>query len=214
MGDLLILTGPQIERFWSRVQKGGPDDCWPWTGARNPTGYGTVTINGIHIYTHRLAWALSNGKTLRQCITLTCHHRECCNPNHLLSITRRQLTNLMYKRGHGHKSSVTDEECQEAYDLLSSHPCRVGDLAILFGRTRKTLYQRLRAYCKKRGLKLPHSRSLEPLRARLSWLEVCEIRERYAQGGITMKQLGVEYGVSESQVSYIISGKRRNPFQV
>src|ERR1035441_9381577 len=37
------------ERFWSKVDKrGGPDDCWPWMGARYAKGYGHVCFLGKH----------------------------------------------------------------------------------------------------------------------------------------------------------------------
>lgn len=38
--------------------------------------------------------------------------------------------------------------------------------------------------------------------------EVVAIRERYARGEITMRELGKEYNLSESAISYICSGKR------
>lgn len=43
--------------------------------------------------------------------------------------------------------------------------------------------------------------------AKLSWLQVREIRERYAAGGITQKALGREYGVNDVTVSLIVNYK-------
>jgi len=28
------------QRFWSKVDKRGPDECWPWTAASIPGGWG------------------------------------------------------------------------------------------------------------------------------------------------------------------------------
>lgn len=36
----LSLTFEQ--RFWSHVDIGGPDDCWPWLASCKPSGYGQV----------------------------------------------------------------------------------------------------------------------------------------------------------------------------
>lgn len=44
--------------------------------------------------------------------------------------------------------------------------------------------------------------------AKLTYAIASEIRERYAQGGITGRRLGAEYGVSFSQISRIIRGER------
>src|SRR5215475_897225 len=33
-------------RFWLYVRKGGPNECWPWTGACDGNGYGCCRANG------------------------------------------------------------------------------------------------------------------------------------------------------------------------
>ena len=43
--------------------------------------------------------------------------------------------------------------------------------------------------------------------AKLTEVEVIEIRERYAAGGIYQKQLAAEYGVDRSRISYIVLRK-------
>ena len=36
----------EIERFWAKVDKRGPDDCWEWTGRRYEHGYGNFWAGG------------------------------------------------------------------------------------------------------------------------------------------------------------------------
>jgi hypothetical protein len=46
--------------------------------------------------------------------------------------------------------------------------------------------------------------------SRLTAEQVKQIRTRYAQGGVTMKELGKEYGVNRSTVGYIIRREHRS----
>jgi DNA-binding MarR family transcriptional regulator len=43
--------------------------------------------------------------------------------------------------------------------------------------------------------------------ARLTMPQVREIRERYAAGGVTQKELAKEYGISPTQVNHLINHK-------
>lgn len=35
------------ERFWTKVDIQGRDDCWPWTAGRNQKGYGYFYLPGV-----------------------------------------------------------------------------------------------------------------------------------------------------------------------
>lgn len=78
-----------LEKFWRRVDKRGPDECWPWIGQAIPKGYGTMCYTrnkiGYTYYAHRMAYAIANG-----CIPAGNHVRHevcddppCCNPAHM-----------------------------------------------------------------------------------------------------------------------------------
>ena len=54
----------------------------------------------------------------------------------------------------------------------------------------------------------PYEHHSNDLMWREAIAEVVSIRKRYAAGGITMKELGNEYGMSESAISLICRGKR------
>lgn len=43
-------------------------------------------------------------------------------------------------------------------------------------------------------------------KSKLTSTQVAEIRKRYTAGGITLKALGLEFGVGKSAVGYIVSG--------
>lgn len=72
--------------FWSRVDRRGPDECWPWKGRvmASRRGYGRLTFSGRMIGAHRMALSLSTGG---DCPGLFACHRcdnpVCCNPAHL-----------------------------------------------------------------------------------------------------------------------------------
>lgn len=90
------------ERFWAKVLKGGPDECWPWTGARNPHGYGKLKIKRTRmvITAPRFAFAVHfDVDPGEQCVLHRCDNRACCNPNHLF--LGSQLDNLADMRAKG-----------------------------------------------------------------------------------------------------------------
>jgi hypothetical protein len=102
-GTTDLLPQPSFEdAFWAKVDRRGPDDCWPWTGSTNNRGYGVHMVKD-RAYAHRRAWTLTNGAIPAGLfIDHTCHnrdkscaggwtcpHRRCCNPSHLEPVTGR-----------------------------------------------------------------------------------------------------------------------------
>lgn len=81
---LPVLTPQQIARFWAKVQKGQPDQCWPWMGCRQAAGYGRVGINGKVWQAPRIAYLLAHGAFPSElCVMHTCDNPPCCNPRDL-----------------------------------------------------------------------------------------------------------------------------------
>jgi hypothetical protein len=77
------------ERFWTKVDKTG--DCWLWTGAKLPNGYGTHGGGSNKRYAHRLAYEFAVGPIAEGMdIDHRCHVRDCVKPDHLRQATRKQ----------------------------------------------------------------------------------------------------------------------------
>lgn len=72
------------QRFWSKVEIDGPDQCWPWVAGLRTTGYGAFRWHGRNVAASRVAWELTNGAIPRDlCVLHRCDNRRCCNPSHL-----------------------------------------------------------------------------------------------------------------------------------
>lgn len=74
--------------FWSRVDRSsGAESCWPWTGGRQPNGYGAVGRfrSRGNWGTHRVALQLKLGRELgaHEFACHRCDNPPCCNPLHL-----------------------------------------------------------------------------------------------------------------------------------
>lgn len=73
-----------VARFWSRVDKRGPTECWNWLRGRMGDGYGTFYLaKNSYTLTHRFAYLLTHGN-VPALLRHTCDNRICVNPLHLL----------------------------------------------------------------------------------------------------------------------------------
>lgn len=80
------------DRFWGKVQKGSPAECWEWTGAKD-RGYGYFDriANGSPNKAHRVAYELCVGPIPPGMqIDHRCFNRSCVNPAHLRVVTNKQ----------------------------------------------------------------------------------------------------------------------------
>lgn len=75
---------PAEQRFWAKVDRRGPDECWPWLGSLAMGGYGKLWRDGKYEGAHRIAWELANGPIPDGLWALhRCDNPPCCNPSHL-----------------------------------------------------------------------------------------------------------------------------------
>lgn len=85
------MTASLEERFWAKVDKCEPEECWLWTGDTTPYGYGTMVVNGIRTGAHRVSWMLANGPIpVGKHIDHICHCEPCVNPRHLRPATNAE----------------------------------------------------------------------------------------------------------------------------
>lgn len=121
--------------FWAKVDRQGPDECWPWMGERfgQRGDYGRFTMGGKLRQAHRLAWALDRGQPFpipSVIIRHTCDNPPCCNPRHLLDGTLKDNTRDMIERGrrfvpdvrgerHGN-SKLTEQDVREIRQLRAA----------------------------------------------------------------------------------------------
>jgi len=61
---LIEMTESDVARFWSKVDKRGPDDCWEWNAHKYPNGYGLFRMR-------KIAALHLQGTTLRACTSAT-----------------------------------------------------------------------------------------------------------------------------------------------
>ena len=137
----------QIESFWSKVEIGKtPKLCWLWRGAKKPSGYGNVRINGKYLLAHRVAFTLANGGIPSGYIVChICDTPSCCNPNHLMLgtnksnaadmlIKNRQKSIIKSARGvNNGRSKLSEEDVISIRFLYKDKAKNQYELASMFG---------------------------------------------------------------------------------
>ena len=99
-----------IERFWKKVDRREPDECWPWLGGLGNKGYGKIKLQGtrIDVQAHLMAFELANGLLPSgKVVCHTCDNPPCCNSRHLWAGTHRDNQLDMISKGR-QRSGASD----------------------------------------------------------------------------------------------------------
>ena len=102
-----------IDRFWTKVDRKGADDCWPYLGHKGGGGYGHFYI-GHPIMAHRFAYEAEHGEGSANGLKVLhkCDNPPCCNPSHLFLGT--PLDNMNDKHAKGRERYIKGDECSWA----------------------------------------------------------------------------------------------------
>ena len=87
---------PVLERFWSKVKVGAPDECWPWLGA-NINGYGRFCSSSTYVVSApQFTWELEHAEPFPEGMDSahSCNNPACVNPAHISPQTRQE--NITY----------------------------------------------------------------------------------------------------------------------
>jgi hypothetical protein len=225
---------PLREVFERHFVEGAPGDCWEWMGNRNKAGYGTLShfanleASGRKTeLAHRIAYRLYVGPIPPGLIVChTCDNPPCVNPAHFFLGTSGDNSADMAKKGRAargpepgafylrrgtahHHAKLTDAAVIHIYESGDSGR----SLAQRFGVSPGTIHlirqgkiwthitSQIAPF---KGQRRARARGSEHGRAILSEADVLAI---CAQPERTGRVLAAEYGVNESAISNIRTGK-------
>jgi DNA-binding transcriptional regulator YiaG len=102
---------PPSVRFWRRVERRGPSECWPWTGAALSSGYGSFQPGGHRtpsVGAHRFSYAMHYGDIPSGMFVMhACDNKRCVNPAHLsLGTPKHNTADMIAKGRHARMAPV------------------------------------------------------------------------------------------------------------
>lgn len=226
----------KVTRLVDRTR--GPEACWPYTGRRNPLGYGIVDVfergTARQYRAHRVAYEMAHGPIPEGLVLLHgCDNPRCCNPAHLTPGTHGENIADMWAKGrqqkydrqvHGEEHSQARLDSALVLELRRRFAAGETGLALAaeYGVTQATAWKAIHGItwahlpgaAVKRGQGVGARRKRDQsgernARSVLTDEEAAEIR-RQAAGGMAQSQIAPIFGISQSQVSRIITGKRRS----
>lgn len=204
------------ERFWKKVDRGDPNECWEWQAATDTNGYGLFYADGQQRGAHRVSYWLEHGEKAGEGWVLHhCDNKPCVNPDHLYlgdasdNAQDRFERGLVSHEGENHPASqLTQEDVDEIRERVENGESQY-EIADEFGISQPTVSQLVIGLIW--GHTLPDEWEWESKpkdgennpNAKLTEDDVREIRERVSDGE-TQGDVAEDYPVSPTAVSKIV----------
>ena len=106
-----VSPRPVEERFWPKVDRRGPDECWPWKGAHFASGCGKIRVGGRagrDVPATQVSWSIGRGVPwpigMEACHR--CDNPPCVNPDHIFPGTHADNMADMRAKGRGRKPPI------------------------------------------------------------------------------------------------------------
>lgn len=112
------------ERFWEKVDKRDPDECWLWRGTTRGRGdirYGVISLGGVDVAAHRFSYALAFGQIPQSSdprdygVLHRCDVPLCCNPRHLFLGDHQ--ANMDDKVAKGRQAGKNQTHCKRGHEF-------------------------------------------------------------------------------------------------
>ena len=121
------------DRFWEKVDRRGPGDCWEWTAALNEHGYGVMRPEGKRsgptVKAHRVSLMLAGVDIEGLVVRHSCDNPPCVNPAHLSTGTKADNSADMVSRdrhARGSRSGTSKLSEREVAEIRDR--CAAGEL--------------------------------------------------------------------------------------
>lgn len=94
-----MVSKRTLRRFWDKVDKRDPDQCWEWTGATRAYRYGCFYFRDKVRAAHRVSFIIHKREIEDgELILHHCDNGLCVNPNHLYAGDQNDNMNDMWER--------------------------------------------------------------------------------------------------------------------
>lgn len=128
-------------RFWKKVKKGSPSECWIWTASLNFYGYGQISRKrSVPIRANIASWILNRGPVPKgMCVCHHCDNPACVNPDHLFIGTHQDNVDDKMRKGRYFKGPPLNGEINPASKLVDEDVFKIRKMYALGNTTQRKI---------------------------------------------------------------------------